>query len=187
VPFRYVNRQGKTYFLHSGRKRGGGIQYYLSTEAGGELSDEIPEGFEVYETVNGPVYLRKKRVVAITPEEIEVIERELKKRRDSNRYKIEVAAKAIVIHESTSKVGAADFHPMLSRKTLDEINGRLAHYMAVMRFVLIDKNERQFEPERYCFRGSVDDWISIGPPGPLSKLAVKYMKHLGKESLFELF
>ena len=56
-----------------------------------------------------------------------------------------------------------------------------------MRFVLVDKAERLFAPERYCFRGSVDDWISIGPPAPLEKLAAKYLKHLGRESFFELF
>ncbi len=40
-------------------KRGGGIQFYLSTESTGELADTIPAGYEVYESVNGPVYLRK--------------------------------------------------------------------------------------------------------------------------------
>ena len=42
--------------------------------------------------------------------------------------------------------------------------------------------------ERFCFRGSVDDWIDIG--GPAQKLPVllkKFVKHLGKESLFEIY
>ena len=56
-----------------------------------------------------------------------------------------------------------------------------------MRFILVDVEKRPFAPERYCFRGSVDDWITIGPPEPIQRLADKYLKHLGRESLFELY
>ena len=57
----------------------------------------------------------------------------------------------------------------------------------VLRFILVDAERRLFTPERYCFRGSVDDWISIGPPESIEKLAAKYVKHLGQESMYELF
>jgi len=40
--------------------------------------------------------------------------------------------------------------------------------------------------QRYCFRGAVDDWIDIGH-GPLAPLVKTYVKHLGKESYFDLF
>jgi hypothetical protein len=46
---------------------------------------------------------------------------------------------------------------------------------------------RLFAPERYCFRGSVEDWISIGPPDSVAKLAAKHLKHLGQDSFYELF
>ena len=51
---------------------------------------------------------------------------------------------------------------------------------------IVDTEQRLFAPERFCFRGSVDDWISIGPPEPIGKLAAKYLKHLGQESIYEL-
>jgi hypothetical protein len=40
---------------------------------------------------------------------------------------------------------------------------------------------------RYCFRGSVEDWISIGSPDQLKKLAATFLKHLGKDFFYELY
>jgi hypothetical protein len=45
-----------------------------------------------------------------------------------------------------------------------------------MRFVLNDKATREFAPQRFRFRGSVEDGISIGDPAPLHKLVSKYFE-----------
>ena len=55
-----------------------------------------------------------------------------------------------------------------------------------MRFLLVDDQHRTFLTQRYCFIGSIDDWIDIGTPGKLATLVKKYVKHLGKESYFDL-
>jgi hypothetical protein len=64
-----------------------------------------------------------------------------------------------------------------------------ASYTAVMRFILVDREKRLFLPERYCFLGSAENWISIGhePPTRLSNVVKKYIKHLGKGSIYELY
>ena len=36
-------------------------------------------------------------------------------------------------------------------------------------------------------RSTVDDWISVGPAESIDKIAAKYLKHLGRSSLFELY
>ncbi len=59
--------------------------------------------------------------------------------------------------------------------------------MPVMRFVLQDEVRRVFSPERYCFRGSVDDWICIGEPDQLGRLTSRFLKHLGIDSLYDLY
>ena len=57
----------------------------------------------------------------------------------------------------------------------------------MMRFVLVDREQRLFLAERFCFRGAVDDWIDIGgPPQKLPMVIRKFVKHLGSDSLFEL-
>ncbi|KYC40470.1 hypothetical protein WA1_26460 [Scytonema hofmannii PCC 7110] len=43
-----------------------------------------------------------------------------------------------------------------------------------------------FELQRYCFLGSVDDWINIGLPDTLQNLVETYVQHLGRESYYEL-
>jgi hypothetical protein len=62
----------------------------------------------------------------------------------------------------------------------------MVHYTAMLRFTLIDENRRQFAAERWCFRGSIDDWFPIGKPGSLQALAEKYLPHVNRESFFEL-
>src|SRR5258708_7298666 len=53
MAFTHTTRRGKTYYLHTGPKRGGGIQHFVSTDAEGALVDSLPAGFEIYETPNG--------------------------------------------------------------------------------------------------------------------------------------
>jgi hypothetical protein len=60
------------------------------------------------------------------------------------------------------------------------------HYFPMMQFLLEDEQRRTFIAQRYCFIGSIDDWIDIGH-GPLTRLVKRYVKHLGQESYFDLF
>ena len=60
-------------------------------------------------------------------------------------------------------------------------------YQPVMRLTLKDESARLFAVERYCFRGSVDGWISLSRPIPLPQAVTKFLKHLGRESFFELY
>jgi len=64
---------------------------------------------------------------------------------------------------------------------------RSTTYSPMMRFILEDEEKRLFSVERYCFRGSVDDWIQIGGAQHLKTVVEKFMPHLGRESFFELF
>jgi hypothetical protein len=183
----YTSRTGKTYYLHTGPKRGGGTQCYVSTKEDGPLADRLPEGFEIYETVNGQVYLRRQPPKIIQDAELEGLRRRLEKGSSNNRYKVEVQGKILTVHESAPGLGGFQrMAPHLSLGRLEEISAMFAHYQAILRFILVDAEKRLFAPERFCFRGSVDDWISIGEPDTLEKLAAKYLRHLGRDSFYEL-
>jgi hypothetical protein len=188
MPITHTSRNGKTYYLHTGPKRGGGTQHFFSTKPTGTLAPRLPEGFEVYETVNGQVYLRRQQPSLIRDEERDCIARQLERPRAGKRYKVEVRGEVLTVHESSSDFGwLAQVAPHLSQRERDASAERFAHYQPVLRFILADAERRWFAPERYCFRGSVDDWISIGPAAPIAQLAAKYLKHLGRESMYELF
>jgi hypothetical protein len=60
------------------------------------------------------------------------------------------------------------------------------HYSDLLRFILIDDQHRTFVTQRYCFIGSIDDWIDIGRSGTLAHLVKQHVQHLGKESYFNL-
>jgi hypothetical protein len=188
VPVIHTNRRGKAYYLHTGPKRGGGIQHYFSTKPAGQLAESIPDGFEVYEAVNGEFYLRRRQPALIQEKELESIRSRLTKPRAGCRYQVEVRGDAIIVHESSTDLGfLGELNPLIPRQKLDRLSAQFAHYIPVLRFVLVDTDRRLFAPERYCFRGSVEDWISIGPPEAVAKLAGKYLKHLGQDSFYELF
>jgi hypothetical protein len=61
------------------------------------------------------------------------------------------------------------------------------HYTEMMRFCLVDQERRTFTAERFCFRGSIDDWIHLGGPNTLKKLAKRYIKLLGTEEFYGLY
>ena len=61
MPVTYNNRKNKTYYLHEGKTKTGKTRYYLSMKTNGQLVDEIPDGYEIYEhPSNAQVFLRKK-------------------------------------------------------------------------------------------------------------------------------
>jgi hypothetical protein len=65
--------------------------------------------------------------------------------------------------------------------------GQLVTYSPELRFVLVDKEARLFQTQRYCYRGSIDDWIDIGGSSKLEELVSQYVKHLETDAFFELF
>jgi hypothetical protein len=189
MPFTHTTRRGRTYYLHTGPKRGGGVQHFVSTDPDGPTADSVPDGFEIHETPNGQVYLRKMKPALIRPEELAQVNAELSRIQTSQRcYLADVTGKEIVIHEGDTHIETLRaFNVRFSERELEVYGARRAHYTAVMRFVLIDRANREFAPERFCFRGSVEDWISIGEPAQLRKLVVKFIKHLGKDSIYDLY
>lgn len=185
----HTSRTGKTYYLYMGTTKTGKPKYFFSMKKAGKPVDAIPAGFEIYENVNGQVFLRKMPKQIITPDELALVEAALRARGEAWEFRAEVKKDAIVVYESGTDVGGVGDliltytgRPMSAAEQL-----RHAHYMAVMRFVLADKDNRLFITERFCFKGSIDDWIYVDGPAELSAQLGKYIKHLGQESFYELF
>jgi len=64
----YVNRKQKTYYLHQGTTKKGKPKYYFAMKSKGNLADDIPEGFEIYENPRAQVFMRKIPQKVITDE-----------------------------------------------------------------------------------------------------------------------
>jgi hypothetical protein len=65
----YTNRKGKTYHLCRGTTKTGKPCYYFAREPKGEPVEQIPDGYEIRESVNGVVSLAKTRPQQILPDE----------------------------------------------------------------------------------------------------------------------
>jgi hypothetical protein len=161
---KHVNRKGQTFYLHETRTKAGKPKYYFSMKADGLLVASIPEGHEVFENPDAQVFLRKALPRFITDQEVDVVREGLRKHAKGRHCMADVREKHIVVYYSE--------------------RGDL--YQKVLRFTLVDEDVRRFAAERWCFLGSIDDWIDLPGSGDLATLVERYAPHIGEESFFGL-
>jgi hypothetical protein len=187
----YTNRKGKTYYLHQGKTKLGNPKYFFALRDEGNLVATIPPGYEVYENPNGQVYLRRIQTQIITDEEVAVVESGIRQYCRLERFIVDVKKNAIVIHTPDQDVDSlADTFSFLVGSRNAKVEAALDRVMTfspMLQFVLTDKANRLFRTERYCFLGSIDDWITIGDKDELPQLVKSYVKHLGEESFYDLY
>ncbi len=167
MPVTHVNRYRETHYLHVGRTKTGKPRYWFSTKADGDLVEAIPEGFEVYENPDARVYLHKKPPQIVTPAEIAVVEEGLKRFAPDQHCLVDVRKEDIIVYHSK----------------------RGGLYQKRLRFTLDDKKDRTFQVQRWCFKGSIDDWIDFwmsGSEGKLPVLVQTFCPHLGRDSFYDL-
>jgi hypothetical protein len=186
----HINRKRQKYYLHQGTTKTGKPKYFFSMKSEGTLVQTIPDGYEIYENPNAQVFLQKIQPKIITDDEIATLEKEIKKLPDLQYCRIDVKKDIIYVHTPNENVTGllkkSSSFPFVKGTDIQDVMARTLSYSAVLRFILCDDTKRIFTTERFCFLGSIDDWIGIGSPNTLQKLAEKYVKHLGKESFYEL-
>jgi hypothetical protein len=190
MPVTYQNFKGQSYYLHRGQTKAGKDRYYFSQKIEGPTCDTLPEGYEIYEHPNAQVFLRKIPKKIIADAELALLEQAIKKHTDLPSYKVDVRKDKIQIYTPDQHSGLLE-GPLsglpLSPAQKSSILSIGMNFSPAMQFVLVDKKKRTFMVQRYCFRGSIDDWIVVGGPDSLEALAENFVKHLGKESFFDLF
>ena len=190
MSIQHISRTGRVYYLHALPAKNGKTKYHFSTKAAGRPVERVPDGFEIYENIRGQVFLRRITLQLITKEELIQVTHALKNLSKKHFYQAEIKRDAIVVYEADNRVEdlAAIALPWISKEKLQQSARSSAYFMAVFRFILVDRSERLFVAERFCFRGSVEDWIGIGcAAGKLPALLKKYLKHLGEESMYDLY
>ena len=193
MPISYTNRKNRTYYLCQGTTKKGRIRYYFAREPSEKCLEEVPAGYEIVESVNGVVSIRKLRPQVISDLEVQTVKAVLRDHSDLRGYRVDVREKAIVIYESSAggidDVAERIFGLRIPDSMRDEIRETEtlhAHYSPVMRFVLVDEEDRLFSAERMCHRGSIDGWLSLHNEGRIHDLAETYICHLGKDSFYDL-
>ena len=195
MPVKFTNRKGFTYFLNKGVTKTGKPRYYFAREQKGEPVDEIPTGYEIEESVNAIVSLVKTRPQLIRTEESASVEAALKKHHKAKNYRIAIKNDQIVIYEGLGGgmdslriiLGQAGLNIERVEERLQEELDRYTQFTPVMRFILDDQETREFHAERWCYRGSIDDWIYAGHSGKINSLAKKLIPTLDTDEFYELY
>jgi hypothetical protein len=190
MSFTYTNRKGIPYYLCQMITKTGKIRYVFAREPKTTPVEEIPAGYQVEENVNGQVSLAKARPQMILPEELARVEAALKKHPKGYQDRAAIQNNQIIIYESQG----GDFAEMLAQMGINapehfgkEFAERHAHFSPIMRFILEQTEARIFNPQRWCFRGSIDGWINVSNSGKIEVLAKELVPTLGTEEFFELY
>ncbi len=191
MPITHTNAKGQTFSLYQGTTKTGKPKYYFAMQSEGTLAKSMPAGYEIYENPNAQVFLRRIPAKIITDQERQVVEDGMRKYASVQDYKIDVRGNVIEIHmaHQDSETFSEMFthaRPDLDQTQIAALVAQAVHYFPMMQFLLEDEQRRTFTAQRYCFIGSIDDWIDIGH-GSLTTLVKRYVKHLGQESYFELY
>jgi len=195
MPVTYTNRKGHIYHLCQGRTKTGKPRYYFARQPTGQPVAEIPADWEISESVNGVVSLVKKRPAQILPEELAAVEAAVQRHPKAHNYRVSVKRDRIEVYErlgpdadkmfaELSKIG------LLVAGRVDQLHELLdqqAQFTPVMRFILAHAETRDFRAQRWCYRGSIDDWINIGVFGPVDQLARRLIPALGTDRFYELY
>jgi len=210
--FSYTNRKGIAYYVHARPTKKGKTRYVLKRSAEGALA-ELPAGYEAVENVNGQASLRRKRPRQITAKEEAEVQAALE-RHGLTDYRLEVKDGCITVFEpDCDPEEIADmFDPLIlgggltdtfksilrdllgdemveqyirqRKERLQESLRRRMRFFPVLRFRLVDGEERLFLAERMTYSGD-GGWWSL-EAFPLAKAVKRYVRHLGKDSFFEL-
>jgi hypothetical protein len=193
VPLTHTNAKGQTFSLYQGTTKTGKPRYYFAMQSEATLATAIPAGYEVYENPNAQVFLRRIPPKIITDAERQVVEAGMQHYATVKDYKIDVKGNVILIYTAVQDIDAlaglfTDLYPDPAANVEIMANLRnMVHYSPMLVFQIMDAARRTFQTQRYCFLGSVDDWIKKELAPLVDETIQKYVKHLGQDSYVELW
>ncbi len=180
----HTNRLGDTYYLHEGRTKTGKPRYFFARDAAAAIAT-IPEGFEISESINGQVSIRRKRapIDPIPDADVRAVETERARHVHLQHHKVRAADGEIVIYAPDTSPDVYRRHGGLfvSEQTMAELMAR-ARYSPVMKFV---RDGRGYVVHRMTYRGE-GGWSWELASGPIAQLAKRFVKPIGTDDFFEL-
>ena len=184
---RHVNQRGVTYFLHQGKTKTGKTRYFYAKTIGEGALDRMPAGYRVQESINGVVsVVRIDRAALVPDDHLALVQGKMSRHAGLNRYRADVRADAIVIHEPMGRSPAelAELFGWTGRALPDLTPTR---FQPVLKFVRAPlEGDDTYAAHRMTYRGH-GGWSRPLAVGALSKMLDRYLQHLGKESFFDLY
>lgn len=189
----YTNRMGETYYLHEGRTKTGKVRYFVAKTTREGVLSAMPDGFEVAESINGVVSVRKIDLSAarIPDADRALASSEMARHAHLHSHRIEVIKGEIIVFEPTGAI-SEDVIAEMSRGLSMGPDGpdrrvvlrSRVRYFPVMKFVPCPE-PGDYSVYRMTYRGR-GGWSWPLASGPLQKLLIRYLRHVGTDEFFEL-
>jgi hypothetical protein len=194
MSLQYVNRRGDRYYVLQGKTETGKPKYYCSKKNDGVPVESLPDGFEIHEApAKAIVSIRKIRPSRIMASERELVVRLARELAKASAVIVDVDGDSLVVY-------ASDADPERATDIIRELVGSnavpdskvrewitlTAQYSAALRFTLTDEENRRYNAERWCFRGSVDNWTPLAYEMDFEPLLRRFLPEVGQESFYDL-
>lgn len=189
TPLEFRNRRGDIYYVKSKLTKKGNTTYYTTKKKDEKCLNSLPGDYEVFEQPDtSMMHIRRKKENAFGAEEVGFVEAALKKNEEVADFKLDMAGNLMKIYviatEDVERMSEMWRDRVISEHRLRSLIQASTKFEERMR-VIKDK-DGGYEFQRYCFRGSIDDWIGIDGGDDLKHLAEDNIRHLGRESYYEL-
>ena len=193
--YQHRNRAGEIYFLQSKPDARAKQRCFFARKLTGMPVPALPEGYEVRENpLSAQVTLRKHQPSRITLDEANLLSKAIRQSCPGLLFIVDRERSALIVYtsdiEAESRLEFLSMIAPINNDQSDDLRDfMIAHakYDPMLKFELQPGEPRCFAPYRWCFSGTIDDWIMIGDgPATLDALAAEFTPHLDQESFFEL-
>ncbi len=186
--FAHTNRSGTTFYLHEGKTKTGKPRYYVAKTVGPGACAALPKGFEVSESINGVVSVRRKSAMenAVPTTDVAKVETAIRSHPHLEGYVARAEGDAIVIFEPQPRPEELRRMAQMygSFRTEAFVTERLkrAQYTPVLKF---EREGASYAVRRMTYRGK-GGWSWSLEAGELPALVKKFLPKVGTDDFFEL-
>jgi hypothetical protein len=157
------NRKGILYYLGQATTKAGKPRYFFSPRAPQESILSIPDGFEISESVNGVVSLRKAVLQPIGPKELRLVQAAIDRHDRLKGHRADSSGKAVTVYEPlgflsevfTQSISDRAVNSPPANCVIQAVEAR-SRYSPVMRFVLVDRDSCEEVQRHPGHRPTVD-------------------------------
>lgn len=185
----YENCRGDRYYLHEGKTKTGKPRYFFARDIRDGALAAMPDGFEVAESINGVVSIRRNKAgeASIPPGDLALVEAAIGRYRNLRWYKARAVGSAIQVfepHPRPEELRSLSGHFILPRRAAGYVEERMqkAQYTPVMKF---EREGDRYVAYRMTYRGR-GGWSWPLATGRLQDLVKKFLPSVGTEKFFDL-
>lgn len=191
----FRNRKGVSFYIKSKKTKKGNTTYYMTKKLDAECLDAEPDGYEVFEKPDTKMlFIRRRKPNKFGLKGISTIKKALENNKNIADFQLDVVGGLVKVYtadledESSNVFGGGLQDLLFSQNRMTNLRKAFQRFEERMRIKFVEKKGvKEYLVYRYCYRGSVDDWIIIDAGDDLTQLANDNLKLIGTEEYFEAY